>query len=476
MADVDRKPERRGDLDEDPLLQAVFQGVAEVRWRNAQVVAGVRVFLGLLGLAFFALGGSFPGSVAPALVIAAQLLYVALTLFAVWLLRHRWRVTGVAFTAAALDIVLVSAGITAATQPGASVVPLGYMVGILLLLPLFGALAVSETLAGVLAAASILVQLALGLRAGIPVPFLVLGTLCSCAFAAVVIWASRWMVKLASGRAVTEATASMAATHARAMEAAHAEIAAQRDRLVAAQNEAEALTQVIVHDLKNPLATLLQYVSLAETELRGVPGAEGLVDYLDQASDEGHRLSKLIGDLLLVYRLEHGAMAPAKEQVPVKLLLHSVAGRYGLRAAERGVAVELDVAEDLVVAADLDLVQRMLENLLSNALRHVGRGDRVRMEACVSDKAVRIAVRNSGPPVAPELRERLFDRFVSGGRREWQNAGLGLYLCRLVAQAHAGSIALVETPGWNVSFEVSLPVSSSTAEARAPEAQVSAAR
>lgn len=317
----------------------------------------------------------------------------------------------------------------------------------------------------------IVFQTVLGVRAGIPPLTIVLAVFTAATFAFVVVWTGVRMVRLAAGMAVTEAAASLAERHASAMEEAHAEMAAQRDRLVSAQNEAEALAQVIVHDLKNPLATLLQYVSLAETELKEVPGAVELVAILEHASAEGRRLSKLIGDLLLVYRLERGVMAPVCEQLPVKLLLQSMVRRFALRATERGAAVELEADPDLVVAADLDLTQRMLENLLSNALRHVNRGDRVRLDAGVEGGRVRIAVRNSGPPVSPELRDRLFDRFVSGGRREWQNAGLGLYLCRLVAQAHAGSIAQVDAPGWNVSFEVTLPVAEP--EAR-PEPRVSA--
>jgi signal transduction histidine kinase len=99
----------------------------------------------------------------------------------------------------------------------------------------------------------------------------------------------------------------------------------------------------------------------------------------------------------------------------------------------------------------------MLENLVANAMRHVGAGDHVSVEARSSYGQVVLAVRNSGPPVPMELRESLFRRFVTGGMREWHNAGLGLYLCRLVAEAHAGTIALVDRTGWNVSFEVAIP-------------------
>jgi signal transduction histidine kinase len=245
-------------------------------------------------------------------------------------------------------------------------------------------------------------------------------------------------------------------------------VAAQRDRLVVAQNQSEALAQVIVHDLKTPLATLLQYVSLAENEVRELPGAAGLLDYLQRAGEEGRRLAKLIGDLLLVYRLERGAMAPTLEAVPLRILLHSVTRSFSSRAKERDASLEIAGDDDLVVPMDLDLMQRLLENLVSNALRHVGRGDRVSLEGRRADGGVRIAVRNSGPPIPEALRPSLFDRFVTAGRREWHNAGLGLYLCRLVAEAHAGSIALRDRPGWNVSFEVELPVRAEGAAVQVP--------
>ncbi len=457
--EVDPHPERQGRVASDALTQVVHQSVGEVRRRNALVVAGARLTFGALGLVSHAAGAWIPGHAGPEVVIPAHLGYLVLSLLGFWLLHRRWRVTAVAFAAAALDLAVVGVASFASTAPAAAGnSALGYLVGMLLLVLLFAAVTLPPALLAPLAAAVIALQLALGTRAGIPLHYRVIGTLSACAFAAVVLWTSMRIVRLAAAKAVTEATAAQAVRHVQALEEAHAEVAAQRDRMIAAQDDAEALAQVIVHDLKSPLATLLQYVSLAEAELKAAAGAGGVVDLLEHASEEGRRLSKLIGDLLLVYRLERGAMSPVREQVPVKLLLQSIVRRFAVRAAERGTAVEVEAAEELMVAADLDLAQRMLENLVSNALRHVSRGDRVRLEARSAAGEVRIAVRNSGPPVAPELRGRLFDRFVTGGHRDWQNAGLGLYLCRLVAEAHAGSIALVDAPGWSVSFEVRLPL------------------
>jgi two-component system heavy metal sensor histidine kinase CusS len=105
------------------------------------------------------------------------------------------------------------------------------------------------------------------------------------------------------------------------------------------------------------------------------------------------------------------------------------------------------------------MARRLLENLVANAVRHVGAGDRVELAAEVEGGLLRLAVRNSGPPVPPEARARLFEKHSTHGRRAWHNAGLGLHLCRLVAEGHGGRIGLVERPGWNVSFEAAFPLS-----------------
>jgi signal transduction histidine kinase len=450
-------PNREGSAGAEPLSRAVQQGIAEVRWRNAVVVAWARLGLRVAKLGLLAYVTLVVGVALPRWVLGVNLAHLALAGAAIVLLRRRWRAGEVALVAAVVDVVMVFGGGLQGTSPGYPGLSLALLGGAMQVVVLFAVVSLPTRWAVVLTGASLVYQVALGLRTGIPTDQIVLGTLTAAAFAGVAIWTGVRMVRLAADQATKETVADLAERHAQALEAAHAEVAAQRDRLIAAQNEAEALAQVIVHDLKNPLATLLQYVSLAENELKTVPGAENLLDYLGHAGDEGRRLAKLIGDLLLVYRLEQGVMAPTRENVPMALLLDGVVERFRARAAERGVRLELQVEEDLMAALDLDLVQRLLENLLANAMRHVGRGDHVSLEARAVDGELRLSVRNSGPPVPAELRPNLFRRFVTGGLREWHNAGLGLYLCRLVAEAHGGTVALVERVGWSVSFETTIP-------------------
>jgi signal transduction histidine kinase len=162
----------------------------------------------------------------------------------------------------------------------------------------------------------------------------------------------------------------------------------------------------------------------------------------------------MIGQLLVISRLEGGAGA-ALAQTALQPLVESVAAGVGPALARGGVRLEISVAEGLSFQLDAELVRRLLENLLMNASRHVGSGDRIELRAERTGAGLLLAVRNSGPPLPAALRERLFEKYQAGGER--QGAGLGLYLCRLVAEAHRGALALRERAGWNVSFEAELP-------------------
>jgi signal transduction histidine kinase len=444
----------------DEVASAVHQMVAEVRRRNALVVAWVRMALlcALLGFTLHA----WQLDPRLGLNLLVQGLHLGFAVAAAAALHRRTRTTAVALSASSIDlVVLVWSGLQG-TAAGAPVAEMGMAVaflgGLMQLVLLFGAVSLPARALAPLVGAALVAQAWLALRAELPLAYVVVATLTAAAFAVVVLWTGLRMVRLAADGALEEMTAAVAERHAAALEAANAQVAAQRDRLVRAQNEAEILTQVIVHDLKNPLATMLQYVSLAEGELRDLTGGEPSVAFLKHANEEGRRLAKLIGDLLLLNRLEQGGMTPRREAVPLPLLLEGVRRAYKLRAGERGVTLEVEGDADLLVLVDLDLVQRLVENLVANALRHVGRGDRIALEARGDGERVVLAVRNTGSPVPADMRDKLFERYVSEGPREWHNAGLGLYLCRLVAEAHGGRITLVERAGWNVSFEVSVPL------------------
>jgi len=343
------------------------------------------------------------------------------------------------------------------TAPGVllqgSIGAAAFMVALTELFVLAAAMALPVELALAVGAGGVASQLVASGRAGVHGYDLLAVGLTLAAFSAVAAWAGSRMVGLASRTATDQLAARIARRRAEEALAAQAEAAAQRDALLDARLVSEELSAAIVHDLKNPLATLLQYAALAESQLQEAGAAPQVLEDLRLIGDEGRRLAKLIGDLLLVHRLERGGLQLRREATPVAVLLERVAESHRPRARQRGVTIQVTGAAGLTAAIDSELTLRYLENLVSNALRHVGDGDRIELAAEPLAEGLRLSVRNSGLPVPDEARAKLFEKYATKGRREWHNAGLGLYLCRLVAEAHGGRCELANRPGWSVSFE-----------------------
>jgi signal transduction histidine kinase len=238
------------------------------------------------------------------------------------------------------------------------------------------------------------------------------------------------------------------------------------EQLEAARREAQMgeerskrFTQLVVHDLRNPLAAVIANVAFAEDALAGRAGLAETLDALRVAHGEGNRLSAMIADLLLVPRLEGAELAGQFSATRIRAVLDDVAGAVATRARAKQLRLEVAAAGELVAWLDGSLVRRMVENLVANGLRHTPRGGRIELSAEVVRGRLRLAVRNSGDPIPATVRARLFERYATSAEGDVERSGLGLYLCRLVAEAHGGRIALAEREGWNVSFEAELPLS-----------------
>jgi signal transduction histidine kinase len=112
------------------------------------------------------------------------------------------------------------------------------------------------------------------------------------------------------------------------------------------------------------------------------------------------------------------------------------------------------------VNIDGELIGRIIENLLDNSVRYAPRGGKVVLRAVAQDKNLLVEVGNSGPEIPSLEQERMFDRYYrleSGRRGSRSNRGLGLYFCRLAAEAHQGSISVVSRPDLPACFVLSLP-------------------
>lgn len=214
----------------------------------------------------------------------------------------------------------------------------------------------------------------------------------------------------------------------------------QRDDLMRLQLQKERLMAFVVHDLKNPVSTVdLQ----AQLLLRDKELSERARAAVSGIRDEVRSLMRLILNLLDISKSEEGRLTPTLADVDLGALVGEILEAFAPRARPKNVTLTPAI-EVSTVRADADLLRRVLENLLENALRHAPEDTSVRLQASEREGEVEIRLSDQGPGVPPEMRESIFERFVqveSGDRAVSRTGrGLGLAFCRLAIEAHGGRI------------------------------------
>jgi two-component system phosphate regulon sensor histidine kinase PhoR len=212
----------------------------------------------------------------------------------------------------------------------------------------------------------------------------------------------------------------------------------------------------VSHELKTPLAAIR---GMAET-LRD--GALGDVDtaerFVGRILVQCSRLEALLEDLLTLSRLESPTGVAEPQPVELATLAHTAAEVVGPRARERDVVLEVD-ADDTVIPGDADALERLLINLLDNAVKYNHPGGAVRLAVRGRPTEVGIEVRDTGIGIPPEHLPRIFERFyrVDRARSGEGGTGLGLAIVKHVAQLHGGRVAVTSEPGAGSTFTVTLP-------------------
>jgi len=227
----------------------------------------------------------------------------------------------------------------------------------------------------------------------------------------------------------------------------------QRDDLMRLQLQKERLTAFLVHDLKNPLNALdLHAQLLLRQEL-----SDGARDSVAHIRQEARALTRMVMNLLDISKGEEQNLAPHKTSVDLPALVAELCDAFRLKAEVGRLTLRSEI-EVPSLQADADLLRRVLENLLENAVRHAPEGSAVRIRAALVGDEVEIAVADAGPGIPAEMRDRVFERFVQveGDRSSRRGHGLGLTFCKLAVEAHGGSIWVQDAkPG--AEFVVRLP-------------------
>jgi signal transduction histidine kinase len=218
----------------------------------------------------------------------------------------------------------------------------------------------------------------------------------------------------------------------------------------------EDLTNTLVHDLRNPATVVLGALDLLEAEEL----AETQREIADVARQGGQRLLNLINAILDVNRLESGQMPLEREPIRLDIIAAEIVEMEQVLARDKRLELENYVRSDLpLVSVDVELLRRVLQNLVGNAIKFTPAGGHIIIEAQVdstSPQHLVVSVKDDGAGISPDLQAHLFQKFVSG-RVRGRGSGLGLAFCRLVVEAHGERIWVESTPGRGAAFHFTLP-------------------
>jgi PAS domain S-box-containing protein len=219
----------------------------------------------------------------------------------------------------------------------------------------------------------------------------------------------------------------------------------------------EEVLGVVSHDLRNPLHTIVTtaiYLSEMTRERR-----EETRRWLDVIGRAAQQMDSLIGDLLDVSSMEAGRFEVVLAERDLAALLGECCEQFRPLCQAQELELRCEIPGSLPpVCLDERQLQRVLGNLLGNAIKFSRKGGSIRLRAEEAPGEVRVGVADHGPGIPPELRARVFDRFWKADNRDRRGAGLGLAIARGIVEAHGGRIWVESKPGAGSTFWFALPL------------------
>ena len=226
-------------------------------------------------------------------------------------------------------------------------------------------------------------------------------------------------------------------------------------RLRALDDMKNTFLEAVSHDLRTPLTSILGSAITLERANMALP-TEDAVDLVRRIATNARKLERLLGDLLDLDRLQRGIVTPQRRPTDVAALI-----RRSVEEMEDRSSRQIHVlAEPFEVNVDAPKVERIIENLLTNALRHTPPDAQVWISAEPRDGGVLLIAKDDGPGIPEELREEIFEPFrqaPGSATGHSPGVGVGLSLVKRFAELHGGRAWVDERPGGGASFHVSIP-------------------
>ncbi len=240
------------------------------------------------------------------------------------------------------------------------------------------------------------------------------------------------------------------------------------DTLVANIDELKSVEQLrrelianVSHDLRTPLAITKGYIETLQMKKRSLSQEES-DKYLNIVSNSIEKLQKLIDQLFEYSKLEAKQIELEKEPFAIADLAHDVFEKYQQMAEQKKIALNLNVEPNLpMVFADISLVERVLQNLIDNALKFTPNEGKITIEMKASDVSVIVAIKDTGAGIPETEIEEIFERYKQAKaepKKAKEGAGLGLAIAKKIIELHDSAIQVVSKPNLGTTFQFQLPL------------------
>jgi len=231
------------------------------------------------------------------------------------------------------------------------------------------------------------------------------------------------------------------------------------DRIQVLVREVKEMTDNIAHDLKSPIARIRGTAEVTLTTSHSIGEYENMAA---STIEECDRLLDMINTMLMISKTEAGVNKPSLEDIDIAALVKDTCELFSPGAEDKGLVLRCDTPATIMVKGDVHMIQRMISNLLDNAIKYTSSGDTVDVTVSVDVAGeVAVSVHDTGIGILPDELPHIFERFYRGDQsRSTVGVGLGLSLSRAIARAHGGDIKATSVFGKGSTFTVTLPKTS----------------
>ena len=234
-------------------------------------------------------------------------------------------------------------------------------------------------------------------------------------------------------------------------------IVSEHDLLVKVNAMKTAFLSDASHELKTPLATMSGYAQNAEIELANCGNTAAVHEKLKRISSEANRMALMVTQILDATRIEEGRMVLEPALCDIDSLVRETVETYFAVLNKNNNRLALRIPLELPqVKADSSRLQRVLVNLISNAMKHTQNGT-ILIKAEEEENFIKVTVNDTGSGISEEDMPHIWERYYKGKHSE-TGTGLGLYICKFIIESHGGKIWAESEAGKGTAFMFTLPL------------------